>query len=119
MDASACMKSLLLAASQYRTARTQPNAALLQRSLEVRLKRLRGGGGCSGTGRADSRGSAFDLEKEGSELMALAWLKAEPPCAMQHMSFAQLGERDKFPRAKQCADDVTDKAQHLCTYEKK
>lgn len=36
MDASACMKSLLLAASQYRAARTQPNAALLQRSLEVR-----------------------------------------------------------------------------------
>uniref|UniRef100_A0A670Y3U9 Cellular inhibitor of PP2A n=1 Tax=Pseudonaja textilis TaxID=8673 RepID=A0A670Y3U9_PSETE len=35
MDASACMKSLLLAASQYRAARTQPNAALLQRSLEV------------------------------------------------------------------------------------
>ncbi|XP_032075738.1 protein CIP2A [Thamnophis elegans] len=35
MDASACMKSLLLAASQYRAARTQPNAALLQRNLEV------------------------------------------------------------------------------------
>nr|XP_020662038.1 protein CIP2A [Pogona vitticeps] len=35
MDASACMKSLLLAASQYRAARTQPNAALLQRSLEI------------------------------------------------------------------------------------
>ncbi|XP_033002579.1 protein CIP2A isoform X2 [Lacerta agilis] len=35
MDASACMKSLLLAASQYRAARTPPNAALLQRSLEV------------------------------------------------------------------------------------
>nr|XP_060626641.1 protein CIP2A [Anolis sagrei ordinatus] len=35
MDPSACMKSLLLAASQYRAARTQPNAALLQRSLEV------------------------------------------------------------------------------------
>ncbi|KAK9402267.1 protein CIP2A [Crotalus adamanteus] len=35
MDASACMKSLLLAASQYRAARTQSNAALLQRSLEV------------------------------------------------------------------------------------
>lgn len=44
MDASACMKSLLLAASQYRAARTQPNAALLQRSLEVRdsLGRLPG-----------------------------------------------------------------------------
>ncbi|XP_066476456.1 protein CIP2A [Tiliqua scincoides] len=35
MDASACMKSLLLAAAQYRAARTDPNAALLQRSLEV------------------------------------------------------------------------------------
>ncbi|XP_028582553.2 protein CIP2A isoform X2 [Podarcis muralis] len=35
MDAQACMKSLLLAASQYRAARTPPNAALLQRSLEV------------------------------------------------------------------------------------
>ncbi|XP_070606204.1 protein CIP2A [Erythrolamprus reginae] len=35
MDASASMKSLLLAASQYRSARTQSNAALLQRSLEV------------------------------------------------------------------------------------
>ncbi|KAM6384925.1 protein CIP2A isoform 2-T2 [Alca torda] len=35
MDALACMKSLLLAASQYRTAKTPPNAALLQRSLEV------------------------------------------------------------------------------------
>ncbi|KAL8190776.1 UNVERIFIED_CONTAM: hypothetical protein K2H54_060962 [Gekko kuhli] len=35
MDASASMKSLLLAASQYRAARTQPNAALLQRNLEV------------------------------------------------------------------------------------
>uniref|UniRef100_A0A8D0HJ46 Cellular inhibitor of PP2A n=1 Tax=Sphenodon punctatus TaxID=8508 RepID=A0A8D0HJ46_SPHPU len=35
MDVSACMKSLLLAASQYRAARTQSNAALLQRSLEV------------------------------------------------------------------------------------
>ncbi|XP_048350536.1 protein CIP2A isoform X2 [Sphaerodactylus townsendi] len=35
MDASASMKSVLLAASQYRAARTQPNAALLQRSLEV------------------------------------------------------------------------------------
>ncbi|XP_014802636.1 PREDICTED: protein CIP2A isoform X2 [Calidris pugnax] len=35
MDALACMKSLLLAASQYRTAKTAPNAAFLQRSLEV------------------------------------------------------------------------------------
>ncbi|KAM6140652.1 protein CIP2A [Pterocles gutturalis] len=35
MDASVCMKSLLLAATQYRAARTPPNAALLQRSLEV------------------------------------------------------------------------------------
>ncbi|PKU28695.1 protein cip2a [Limosa lapponica baueri] len=35
MDALACMKSLLLAASQYRTAKTPPNEALLQRSLEV------------------------------------------------------------------------------------
>uniref|UniRef100_A0A670IPD4 Cellular inhibitor of PP2A n=1 Tax=Podarcis muralis TaxID=64176 RepID=A0A670IPD4_PODMU len=35
MDTQACMKSLLLAASQYRAARTPPNAALLQRSLEV------------------------------------------------------------------------------------
>ncbi|KFQ16512.1 Protein CIP2A, partial [Leptosomus discolor] len=30
-----CMKSLLLAATQYRAAKTAPNAALLQRSLEV------------------------------------------------------------------------------------
>ncbi|KAL7983479.1 hypothetical protein Chor_000355 [Crotalus horridus] len=37
MDASACMKSLLLAASQYRAARTQSNAALLQRSLEEKV----------------------------------------------------------------------------------
>ncbi|XP_065532047.1 protein CIP2A [Lathamus discolor] len=35
MDASGCMKSLLLAAAQYRAAKTAPNAALLQRSLEV------------------------------------------------------------------------------------
>ncbi|XP_057253306.1 protein CIP2A [Pezoporus wallicus] len=35
MDASGCMKSLLLAATQYRAAKTAPNAALLQRSLEV------------------------------------------------------------------------------------
>ncbi|KAM8820443.1 protein CIP2A [Eudromia elegans] len=35
MDASGCMKSLLLAAAQYRAAKTSPNAALLQRSLEV------------------------------------------------------------------------------------
>ncbi|XP_054830823.1 protein CIP2A [Eublepharis macularius] len=34
MDASASLKSLLLAASQYRAARTQSNAAQLQRSLE-------------------------------------------------------------------------------------
>ncbi|KAM9022229.1 protein CIP2A isoform 2-T2 [Ara ararauna] len=35
MDAAGCMKSLLLAATQYRAARTASNAALLQRSLEV------------------------------------------------------------------------------------
>ncbi|KAM9628072.1 protein CIP2A [Morphnus guianensis] len=35
MDALGCMKSLLLAATQYRAAKTPPNAALLQRSLEV------------------------------------------------------------------------------------
>ncbi|KAJ6662675.1 hypothetical protein lerEdw1_011315 [Lerista edwardsae] len=35
MDVSACMKSLLLAAAQYRAARTEPNAALLLRSLEI------------------------------------------------------------------------------------
>ncbi|KAM9246561.1 protein CIP2A [Leptosomus discolor] len=35
MDALGCMKSLLLAATQYRAAKTAPNAALLQRSLEV------------------------------------------------------------------------------------
>ncbi|XP_025914162.1 protein CIP2A isoform X2 [Apteryx rowi] len=35
MDASGCMKSLLLAAAQYRASKTPPNAALLQRSLEV------------------------------------------------------------------------------------
>lgn len=36
MDALGCMKSLLLAATQYRAAKTPSNAALLQRSLEVR-----------------------------------------------------------------------------------
>ncbi|XP_071613681.1 protein CIP2A [Heliangelus exortis] len=35
MDALGSMKSLLLAAAQYRAAKTEPNAALLQRSLEV------------------------------------------------------------------------------------
>lgn len=35
MDALGCMKSLLLAATQYRAAKTPPNAALLRRSLEV------------------------------------------------------------------------------------
>lgn len=35
MDALGCMKSLLLAATQYRAAKTPANAALLQRSLEV------------------------------------------------------------------------------------
>ncbi|XP_005038823.1 PREDICTED: protein CIP2A [Ficedula albicollis] len=35
MDAPGCMKGLLLAAAQYRAARTAHNAALLQRSLEV------------------------------------------------------------------------------------
>ncbi|XP_076206640.1 protein CIP2A isoform X2 [Aptenodytes patagonicus] len=35
MDVLGCMKSLLLAATQYRAAKTPPNAALLQRSLEV------------------------------------------------------------------------------------
>ncbi|XP_054019180.1 protein CIP2A [Dryobates pubescens] len=35
MDALGCMKSLLLAATQYRAAKTPTNAALLQRSLEV------------------------------------------------------------------------------------
>uniref|UniRef100_A0A8V0XNT1 Cellular inhibitor of PP2A n=1 Tax=Gallus gallus TaxID=9031 RepID=A0A8V0XNT1_CHICK len=35
MDASGCMKSLLLAATQYRAAKTPSNAALVQRSLEV------------------------------------------------------------------------------------
>ncbi|XP_019381319.1 PREDICTED: protein CIP2A [Gavialis gangeticus] len=34
-DAAACMKSLLLAAAQYRAAKTAPHAAQLQRSLEV------------------------------------------------------------------------------------
>lgn len=55
MDALACMKSLLLAASQYRTAKTPPNAALLQRSLEVRAAPALGppqprweGGGAAG-----------------------------------------------------------------------
>jgi len=36
MDALGCMKSLLLAAAQYRAAKTPCNAALLQRGLEVR-----------------------------------------------------------------------------------
>lgn len=40
MDASGCMKSLLLAATQYRAAKTPSNAALVQRSLEVRAERL-------------------------------------------------------------------------------
>ncbi|XP_035170986.1 protein CIP2A [Oxyura jamaicensis] len=35
MDVSGCMKSLLLAATQYKTAKTPCNAALVQRSLEV------------------------------------------------------------------------------------
>ncbi|OXB54897.1 hypothetical protein ASZ78_004519 [Callipepla squamata] len=35
MDASGCMKSLLLAATQYRAAKTPSNAALVQRGLEV------------------------------------------------------------------------------------
>ncbi|XP_055657462.1 protein CIP2A isoform X1 [Falco peregrinus] len=35
MDALGCMKALLLAATQYRAAKTSHNAALLQRSLEV------------------------------------------------------------------------------------
>ncbi|KAJ7404044.1 Protein CIP2A [Pitangus sulphuratus] len=35
MDAPGCMKALLLAATQYRAAKTPHNAALLQRSLEV------------------------------------------------------------------------------------
>ncbi|XP_021256519.1 protein CIP2A [Numida meleagris] len=43
MDASGCMKSLLLAATQYRAAKTPSNAALVQRGLEVisRLKLTR------------------------------------------------------------------------------
>lgn len=36
MDAPGCMKALLLAATEYRAAKTAHNAALLQRSLEVR-----------------------------------------------------------------------------------
>uniref|UniRef100_A0A8B9FCF6 Cell proliferation regulating inhibitor of protein phosphatase 2A n=1 Tax=Amazona collaria TaxID=241587 RepID=A0A8B9FCF6_9PSIT len=35
MDALGCMKSLLLAATQYRAAKTASNSAVLQRSLEV------------------------------------------------------------------------------------
>uniref|UniRef100_A0A8B9ZFL8 Cellular inhibitor of PP2A n=1 Tax=Anas platyrhynchos TaxID=8839 RepID=A0A8B9ZFL8_ANAPL len=35
MDVSGCMKSLLLAATQYKAAKTPCNAALVQRSLEV------------------------------------------------------------------------------------
>ncbi|XP_010394149.2 protein CIP2A [Corvus cornix cornix] len=35
MDAPGCMKALLLAATEYRAAKTAQNAALLQRSLEV------------------------------------------------------------------------------------
>ncbi|KAI1242327.1 hypothetical protein IHE44_0005861 [Lamprotornis superbus] len=35
MDAPGCMKALLLAATEYRAAKTAHNAALLQRSLEV------------------------------------------------------------------------------------
>lgn len=37
MDVSGCMKSLLLAATQYKAAKTPCNAALVQRSLEVRM----------------------------------------------------------------------------------
>lgn len=42
------MKSLLLAATQYRAAKTPANAALLQRSLEVRAASGRGGRGAAG-----------------------------------------------------------------------
>lgn len=52
MDALACMKSLLLAASQYRTAKTPPNAALLQRSLEVRAAPALGPSSRGGRGAA-------------------------------------------------------------------
>lgn len=51
MDASGCMKSLLLAATQYRTAKTPPNAALLQRGLEVRAAPGRGSRAAAGVGR--------------------------------------------------------------------
>lgn len=51
MDASGCMKSLLLAATQYRTAKTPPNAALLQRGLEVRAAPGRGSRAAAGAGR--------------------------------------------------------------------
>lgn len=55
MDAPRCMKALLLAAAEYRAAKTAHNAALLQRSLEVRAAPVPGarreggagvGGGC-------------------------------------------------------------------------
>lgn len=57
MDASGCMKSLLLAATQYRAAKTAPNAALLQRSLEVRAVLV---GGCGWSG-AEGDGAAGNM----------------------------------------------------------
>lgn len=51
MDPPSCMKALLLAATEYRAAKTPHNAALLQRSMEVgaapepEARRERGVGG--------------------------------------------------------------------------
>lgn len=59
MDVSGCMKSLLLAATQYKAAKTPCNAALVQRSLEVRMAPgLQAAGERRRSGAARAEGSA-------------------------------------------------------------